>query len=981
MNTTEFLSNVKSHALDYTSLPFWSWNDRLKEDELRRQIGVMQSLGMNGFFMHPRGGLETEYLSDEWFDCVRVCIDEAKKRGMTAWCYDENGWPSGFAGGKLLEDEANFALFLRHEKTNVYPSDMTNVLGVYILENGKIKKITSPVDNAEYHIIRRGQDSSYVDTLDGRITAKFIEATHEEYRKRLPAEDLGTHMPGFFTDEPQYYRWATVWSDTIPEKFAAAYGYSVYDYLPALFCDEDLDGAKEFRYDYWKLCHRLFIENWIKPIYEWAEKNGCQITGHAVEEASLSGQMWCCGGIMPFYEYEHIPGIDYLGRGLGDDAAPKQLGSVCAQLGKKKALSEMFGCCGWDVTPTELKAIAELQYSSGVNVMCQHLYAYSIRGQRKRDYPANYSEHLPWQPHMKEFDSYFNNLGCILAQGEEEATTLVIHPIHSAYLSYQRERDYQSIKPLEDAFHALSNKLAENHIPYHWGDEDIMSRHAKTKDGKITVGNCTYSYIIVPSFDTIDASTAELLQKYIKEGGKIWLYGDKPTRIDGRKADLSWLTSTTTFEEIAASGTSKIESPARINQMVRHTPAGTLIYAVNLSGKRAENVKFEVKNVKSLIEIDVATLTPTPVQRTTADGNFTFTADFDKAQSRVYLSTTDEYTSPAEAQKSASTAKIRLENNFTLTKKAENQLTLDKFALSTDGGKTFSDPKPIECIRDNLLRRKFKGRAALRASFTVDEIPTELKIAVEPFHNAEYYINGRKFTLSDSDTEWWLDRGIKTADILPYTTVGNNEITVTFDYYQRDYVYYVLYGGVSESLRNCLSFDTELECMYLTGDFRVNTPGEFADGPRLSTVYSGPFSVAKQKPEIDLTNITKDGFPFFAGTIEAETALDYTPGSPTELELPGRYAVCEVRVNDSRAATLMFTDHCDLSACLRPGKNKITLRLTNSNRNLLGPHHGHDPEPYAVGPRTFSMEKQWHGDKCNAYVPTYAFVRFGIDAK
>ena len=101
------------------------------------------------------------------------------------------------------------------------------------------------------------------------------------------------------------------------------------------------------------------------------------------------------------------------------DIAPKQLGSACAQLGKKKTLSEMFGCCGWDVTPTELKRIAELQYVGGVNIMCQHLYAYSIRGQRKRDYPANYSEHLPWQDKMKEFDNYFNNLGAILSRGTE----------------------------------------------------------------------------------------------------------------------------------------------------------------------------------------------------------------------------------------------------------------------------------------------------------------------------------------------------------------------------------------------------------------------------------------------------------------------------------------------------------------------------------------------------------------------------------
>ena len=47
-------------------VPFWSWNDKLEPDELRRQIGAMQDAGMGGFFMHARGGLETEYLSEDW---------------------------------------------------------------------------------------------------------------------------------------------------------------------------------------------------------------------------------------------------------------------------------------------------------------------------------------------------------------------------------------------------------------------------------------------------------------------------------------------------------------------------------------------------------------------------------------------------------------------------------------------------------------------------------------------------------------------------------------------------------------------------------------------------------------------------------------------------------------------------------------------------------------------------------------------------
>ena len=72
---------VKANSRSCGSLPFWSWNDRLEEEELRRQIRRMAQLGMSGFFMHARGGLETQYLSEEWFSAIHACIDEAKKTG------------------------------------------------------------------------------------------------------------------------------------------------------------------------------------------------------------------------------------------------------------------------------------------------------------------------------------------------------------------------------------------------------------------------------------------------------------------------------------------------------------------------------------------------------------------------------------------------------------------------------------------------------------------------------------------------------------------------------------------------------------------------------------------------------------------------------------------------------------------------------------------------------------------------------------
>jgi hypothetical protein len=54
--------------------------------------------------IHVRVGLDTEYLGPEFMDMVRACVDYAEKKNMLACLYDEDRWPSGSAGGKVVKD-------------------------------------------------------------------------------------------------------------------------------------------------------------------------------------------------------------------------------------------------------------------------------------------------------------------------------------------------------------------------------------------------------------------------------------------------------------------------------------------------------------------------------------------------------------------------------------------------------------------------------------------------------------------------------------------------------------------------------------------------------------------------------------------------------------------------------------------------------------------------------------------------------------
>ncbi|MBQ9544398.1 MAG: hypothetical protein IJV00_04650 [Clostridia bacterium] len=971
----KLIRDVKENSFTHGSLPFWSWNDRLEKDELIKQIHNMKEVGMNGFFMHARFGLETEYLSDEWFEAITACIAEAKKLGLEAWSYDENGWPSGFGGGELLKDPDNFQSYIEYAERDAFPED---ALAVYCEKDGEWVRIK---DASEAHgklkCIWHRRNSSYTDILDERVVKKFIDSTYEVYKKRLGGEVFGKTMPGFFTDEPQYYRSGTPWSSVFAEKFQKRFGYDILDKLWLVF--EDGEGYKKLRYDYHYLLHELYISSFIKQIYEWCENNGCQVTGHSMGEDHLSSQINCTGGVMPFYRYEHIPGIDWLCRPIKRDISSKQLGSVCAQLGKKKALSEMFAMCGWDVTPEELKNIADMQYVNGVNLTCQHLYAYSYRGQRKRDYPAHYCAHNPWQKYLKDFNLFFDRVGYALSLGTELADTLVIHPVHNSYMYYTHPDRNEAMTREDHKHYDLSDALGTHQVAYHYADETMLRDLGRVEGDKIRLGECVYSKVVMPDVESIDASTAAMMKEYLAGGGKLVLFGGAPDLVDAVPADLSFIKENMTLDELFASQNVSAgadgENCPTLRIMTRVVDGARLIYITNVSKDPVSGVKLRVKDCKNLVRIDPGDLGVSAVAgRRLLDGDFE--ADFDFAGSESFLLAEDPSV-PAIGKAAKKPDSFRPpKTKMPLVSLSANALTLDRVSFSKNGT-DFDGPTDIMELKNRLYEERYFGRLWLRYSFDVKEIPESLSVCLEPMRNGEVSVNGVKI---ETKAGGFLDPRFLTADILPLVHTGENHVTQSFDYFQRDYVYYVLYGGVSESLRNCLNFDTEIESAYLFGNFGVETPGEKTEGERLGWSYKGDFRIVGAPGSVDPENLQFSLLPFFAGSVTFAFGHTYKPGDPSAIKLTGRYAVAEVKVNGKYAGKLMFTHTLDLDGLLKEGENEIEITLTNSNRNLLGPHHHARVEHWDVGPRTFTREGLWKNGEASEYVKDrYGFVRFGID--
>lgn len=87
-NQTEHISRelFQNPSCEYRGTPFWAWNGRLDRERLTEQIQVFRKMGLGGFHMHVRTGMESPYLEEEFMDSIR----HWNRRGTAAASYEQN---------------------------------------------------------------------------------------------------------------------------------------------------------------------------------------------------------------------------------------------------------------------------------------------------------------------------------------------------------------------------------------------------------------------------------------------------------------------------------------------------------------------------------------------------------------------------------------------------------------------------------------------------------------------------------------------------------------------------------------------------------------------------------------------------------------------------------------------------------------------------------------------------------------------------
>lgn len=551
----------------YRGKPFWSWNGTLETEELRRQLKVMHTMGLGGFFIHARIGLRTPYLGDAWFANVAAMVEEAARLGMEAWLYDEDCWPSGAAGGLVTRDA-------RYRKRMLF-MDMLQDPVAFRWTPQVLAVFTARIDGSRASAIRRVAEGTlpkrlapgrtllvfrweiddpsdifngggYLDTLNPAAVRRFIEVTHEAYRAQV-GEHFGGVIPGIFTDETSRGGMVSIWkgayhapwTESLPAYFQQRYGYDLLAHLPEVFFDVDGKAMTPARLHYHDCVLTRFTEAFARQIGDWCSEHGVQLTGHFLAEETLSSQTATVGACMRLYEPMHIPGIDILTAQTRHIATAKQCTSVARQCGRRWRITETYGASGYDFTFAGNKAVGDWQVAMGLNLRCQHLTYYTLEGEAKRDYPGTFSDHAPWWRHYPVVEDYFARLHVVMSQGEEVRDLLVIHPIESMWGQCKAGWDSAPETQAYDRMQVeLENMLLARHLDFDYGDEEMLSRlaHVRRRDGRayLEVGEATYTAVLVPPLKTMRRSTLRLLQRFQAAGGTVVFAGEIAEYLDAR---------------------------------------------------------------------------------------------------------------------------------------------------------------------------------------------------------------------------------------------------------------------------------------------------------------------------------------------------------------------------------------------------------------------------------------------------------------
>lgn len=959
---------------EYRSAPLWDWNDKITEEGIAFQMEQFKKAGIGGVFVHPRPGLITEYLSDEWFHLFNYTLQKGRELDMKVWIYDENSYPSGFAGGHVpaqMPESYQNGTGLSMEVQQKLNVEVNDTLAVVLkqTENGFVD-VTAGLEQEKgakgnYYIFRKTYPGkspwyggfSYVDLLYKGVTDKFIEVTMTKGYERDSAE-FAQMLPGIFTDEPNLEAAMSKgsllrWTPDLWDAFQQRWGYDLKVNLPSLI--EEVGDWRKVRHDYYELVLELFLDRWAKPWSAYCDAKGLKWTGH----------YWEHGWPEPthgfdeaaFYIWHQQPGVDMLGNELiegglggqfGNDRAVRELRSAANQAGRERTLSETYGGGGWDMTFATQKRLVDWQCVLGVNFVNQHLSYYTMKGVRKFDYPPSFTYHEPWWGNYRLMGDYIGRVSMSMSAGRQMNHVLVLQPNTTAWMYFSRKQKNPAIDSIKTDFKSFVYQLEQKHWEYDLGSENVLKELGSVEKGTLRIGKCDYHLVVIPArMENIDQFTFELLQQYLQNGGKIISFSTKLKMLDGVESDqIGQLASRYTQQWIAATA---LNDPA-VNELVFHEgfkfedktqngmlyhqrrilDDGQLLFVVNSheTEKAVASFTMEGKQVTLLDLISGKTFSyPAGVSKKMS----TFSVELGPGESALFAVTNQKSDDPGFRISEGSVKEIAGIGPVSVKRESDNLLAIHYLDLKSDKYSkkdVYFLEATTSLFKENGIEMGIPWQHKIQYKKTYLEMDTLFKPG---FLEANYYFN----IAGDVPDE--VLKGIRAVAESPElwsVTINGNKVEKMPDAYwiDRDFPLYPI-GRFLKPGKNTLTLSsprmtilTEVMPVYILGDFLVKP--------------------AKQGFEIaagDLTGLgswNKAGLPFYSQKVSYTQTFDVgkNEGCTWKVKLDNwKGSVAEVLINGEPAGLIAFAPcELDITDQMKKGTNEITVRVTGSLKNTFG---------------------------------------------
>lgn len=514
----------------------WLWNTTATREEVKRQIDEMYESGIRAFYVlgeperfRPntrRTHLAPEYLSDEYIDLVLFTSEYAKEKGMYTWLYNEGGFPSGMACGKILDIRPDLVRrdvcgrgytlragtpYERHTDALVSFCD-----GIRVNEGDVFSEDKLIIDFCGMP----AHTDIHTDIARKETTDLFLKLTHEALKKSF-GDIMGKDVTMMFDDEAMMGSW----SEGLEKRFLEKYGYDLLDYLPYVIDSSKFPPVTEeqrrVKIDYMMLCGDLVRKNYFAVMRKWLNENGMLSVGHLdLDHTAMQSRVKKYGNGLKMLREFDVPGIDVIWSQItypdengvschdryqiANEFFPRLASSAARQQGHSKCLSESFAVYGAHVTADEMRYAVNYQAVRGISLYNFMVISLDRKGVMCYQYRPNFIAENTGMDCLYEINDYTARLSYILQSGMADITTALYFPQRTVCVGGEYEEEAIS------SYMAMGDMLERAGVSFDIIDEDIVL-NGRIENGTLIYGDVVYKNVFVPTgFYELDEVRARL---------------------------------------------------------------------------------------------------------------------------------------------------------------------------------------------------------------------------------------------------------------------------------------------------------------------------------------------------------------------------------------------------------------------------------------------------------------------------------------